>query len=130
MKLAYHSRTLSTRVPPSSKPPSGVNSSQTQRARRSSRPQASDNKPKPIKTKEGQSDGEALNSPEAALWAGQDMDRSLEIRAADVEQRMAEIHGSEHAEKEEAKEHLSEMHEQAHKEDPKKGLFKIFNFGQ
>lgn len=120
---------MSTRVPPSSKPPQGVTSSQTQRARRSTRPQAADNKPKPIKTKEGQADGEALNSPEAALWAGQDMDRSLEIRAADVEQRMAEMGVSEQAEKEEAKEHLSDMHEAAHKED-KPSLFKIFNFGQ
>lgn len=129
MKLAYHSRTLSTRVPPSGKPPQGVQSSQAQRARRSTRPQAADNKPKPIKAKEAQDGDEALNSPAAKLWAGEDMDRSLEIRAADVEQRMAEMGVAEQAGKEEAKDQLSEMHEAAHKED-KPSLFKIFSFGQ
>lgn len=120
---------MSTRVPPSNKPPQGVTSSQAQRARRSTRPQVADDKPKPIKAKEAQDGEEALNSPEAKLWAGEDMDRSLEIRAADVEQRMAEIGVAEQAEKEEAKDHLSDMHEAAHKED-KPSIFKIFSFGQ
>lgn len=55
------------------------------------------------------------------------MDRSLEIRASDIEQRMAEINQSEQAEKEEGAEHTAELHEAAHK-DEKKSLFKIFSW--
>jgi hypothetical protein len=118
---------LSTRVPPSSKPPQGQAASQAQRARRSTRPQASTEKPKPIKAGGAQGGDEPLNSPEAQLWAGQDMDRSLEIRAADIEQRMAELNQSEEAGKEEGAEHTAELHEAAHKEE-KKGLFKLFSW--
>lgn len=116
---------MSPRVPPSSKPPQGQ-SLQAQRARRSTRPQAAE-KPKPIKAGGAQGGDEPLNSPEAQLWAGQDMDRSLEIRAADIEARMAEIGQSEQAEKEEGAEHTAELHEAAEK-DEKKGLFKIFSW--
>lgn len=116
---------MSSRVPPSSKPPQGQ-SLQAQRVRRSTRPQAAE-KPKPIKAGGGQGGDESLNSPEAQLWAGQDMDRSLEIRAADIEARMAEIGQSEQAEKEEGAEATAELHEAAEK-DEKKGLFKIFSW--
>lgn len=118
---------MSTRVPPSSKPPQSQPSQGAQRARRSTRPQAADNKPKPIKAGEPQPGDEPLNSPEAQLWAGQDMDRSLEIRASDIEARMAEINQSEKAEKEEGAEHTAELHEAAHK-DEKKSLFKLFSW--
>ncbi|MDP2271703.1 MAG: hypothetical protein Q8N23_01305 [Archangium sp.] len=117
---------MSTRVPPSSKPPQGQPSA-AQRARRSTRPQAASDKPKPIKAGGAQAGDEPLNSPEAQLWAGQDMDRSLEIRASDIEQRMAEINQSEQAEKEEGAEHTAELHEAAQK-DEKKSLFKIFSW--
>ena len=116
---------MSPRVPPSTKPPQGQ-SLQAQRARRSTRPQAAE-KPKPIKAGGSQTGDEPLNSPEAQLWAGQDMDRSLEIRAADIEARMAELGQSEQAEKEEGAEHTAELHEAAEK-DEKKGLFKIFSW--
>ncbi len=119
---------MSTRVPPSSKPPQRPSTSQpaqASRTRRSTRPQAANEKPKPIKA--GPSE-ESL-SPEAALWAGQDMDRSLEIRAADIEARMVELTQVEQAEKEEGAENLGELHEAAEK-DEKKGLFKIFSWNK
>jgi hypothetical protein len=117
---------VSTRVPPSSKPPSSQQAQQAQRARRSTRPQATDNKPKPIKAGAQQ---EEQMSPEAQLWAGQDMDRSLEIRAADIEQRMAELGQTEQAEKEEGAEQTAELHHAAEKEE-KKGLFKVFSWAK
>lgn len=112
---------MSTRVPPSSKPPQ---SQPTERARRSTRPQAAEDKPKLIKQEAAE---EQALSPEAALWAGQDMDRSLEIRASDIEQRMAEIAQSEQAEKEEGAEHGAEQRDKADKNE-KKGLFKVFSW--
>ncbi|MDP1825719.1 MAG: hypothetical protein Q8L48_20830 [Archangium sp.] len=112
---------MSTRVPPSNKPPQ---TQPTERARRSTRPQASDDKPKLIKQEAAE---EQALSPEAALWAGQDMDRSLEIRASDIEQRMAEIAQSEQAEKEEGAEHGAEQRDKAEKNE-KKGLFKVFSW--
>lgn len=69
-----------------------------------------------------------MQSPEAALWAGQDIDRSLEIRAADVEGRMAELAQSEKAEKEEGADHLGDVHDQAEKEEKGKGLLKLFSW--
>jgi hypothetical protein len=119
---------VTTRVPPSNKPPSSQAAQGQQRARRSIRPQAAE-KPKPIKAGAGQGGGESLNSPEAQLWAGQDIDRSLEIRAADVEGRMAELATSEQIEKEEGQEHLGELHEHGEKEEKAKGLLnKMFSW--
>ena len=119
---------MSTRVPPSIKPPQSQPSQAAQRARRSTRPQAAANeKPKPIKAGGPHAGDEPLNSPEAQLWAGLDMDRSLEIRASDIEQRMAELNQTEQAEKEEGAEHTAELHETAHK-DEKKSLFKLFSW--
>ncbi len=100
-------------------------SAQAQRARRSTRPQASTEKPKPIKAGSG---GDASSSPEAQLWAGQDIDRSLEIRASDVEGRMAELTQAEQVEKDAGAEHLGELHEAGEKEDGGKGLFKLFSW--
>jgi hypothetical protein len=123
-------RAVTTRLPPSAKPPQRPSSqpaNQAQRARRSTRPQAAE-KPKPIKPGGAQGGDEPLNSPEAQLWAGQDIDRSLEIRASDVEGRMAELNQAEQAEKEEAADHTAELHEYAEKEDKGKGLFKIFSW--
>lgn len=117
---------MTTRVPPSNKPPSSQ-AAQAQRARRSTRPQAPE-KPKPIKAGNAQDAGESMQSPEAALWAGQDIDRSLEIRAADVEGRMAELAQSDKAEKEEGAEHLGDVHEQAEREEKGKGLLKLFSW--
>ena len=111
---------MSTRVPPSSKPPS---SPQAQRARRSTRPQASDNKPKPIKS--GASEEQL--SPEAQAWSGRDLDKSLEMRADELEAKLAELGQSEQAKKEEGAEQTSELHEAAEK-DEKKGLFKLFSW--
>jgi hypothetical protein len=65
--------------------------------------------PKPVKEK-GESSGEGL-SPEAALWAGVDMDRSLEIPQKEVEARMAEAALSEQVDKEEGKESLEDSRE-------------------
>lgn len=121
---------MSTRVPPSNKPPSAQGAQAQQRARRSIRPQAAE-KPKPIKSGAGAQQDSEAQSPEAALWAGQDIDRSLEIRAADVEGRMAELAQSEAAEKEEGADHLSDMHDKAEKEEKAKGgLFKMFSWKQ
>lgn len=115
---------MSPRVPPSSNPPQ---SQHAERARRSTRPQASDDQPRAIKLQPGE---EQALSPEAQLWAGQDMDRSLEIRAADVEQRLAEIVQSEQAEKEEGAEHGAELSDKAAKEEKKGGLFKVFSWNK
>jgi hypothetical protein len=65
--------------------------------------------PKVVKEK-GETSGEGL-SPEAALWAGLDMDRSLEISQKEVEARMAEAGVSEQVDKEEGKETLQDTHE-------------------
>jgi hypothetical protein len=73
-----------------------------------------------------QTNSDESMSPEAALWAGQDTDRSLEIHAADVEGRMAELN-QEEAAKDAGAEHLGETHEAAQKEEGK-GLFKIFSW--
>jgi hypothetical protein len=50
-------------------------------------------------------------SPEAALWAGLDMDRSLEVSQKDVEARVAEASAAEAADKEEGAEHLEDTRE-------------------
>ncbi|MFT3709725.1 MAG: hypothetical protein QM817_19020 [Archangium sp.] len=98
--------------------------------RRSIRPQAAE-KPKPIKAGAGAQQDSEAQSPEAALWAGQDIDRSLEIRAADVEGRMAELAQSEEAGKEQGAEHLADLHDKAEKEEKSKGgLFKMFSWKQ
>ncbi|HEY0881326.1 MAG TPA: hypothetical protein VGD87_07340, partial [Archangium sp.] len=68
-------------------------------------------------------------STEARLWSGQDVDKSLEIRASDIEQRMGELAASEQAEKEEGAEHLGEQREKQEKAE-KKGLFKVFAWNQ
>jgi hypothetical protein len=108
---------VSSRVPPSNKPPTNQAAAQAQRARRSTRPQAADSKPKPIKMGSQTNSDEAM-SPEAALWSGQD-----------VEGRMAELNHAEEAEKEAGAEHLAETHEAAEKEaHGGKGLFKIFSW--
>jgi hypothetical protein len=118
---------VTTRLPPS-KNPATSQASQQQRARRSIRPQAPE-KPKPIKAGGAQEGGETLNSPEAQLWAGQDMDRSLEIRASDVENRMAELATAEQLDQEEGAEHAGELHEAASKDDKNKnGLLKMFSW--
>lgn len=118
---------MTTRLPPS-KNPATSQASQQQRARRSIRPQAAE-KPKAIKAGGAQEGGESLNSPEAQLWAGQDIDRSLEIRASDIEGRMAELATSEQLDKEEGAEHAGELHEQAAKDDKNKnGLLKMFSW--
>ena len=118
---------MTTRLPPS-KNPATSQASQQQRARRSIRPQAPE-KPKPIKPGGAQEGGETLNSPEAQLWAGQDMDRSLEIRASDVENRMAELATAEQLDQEEGAEHAGELHEAASKDDKNKnGLLKMFSW--
>jgi hypothetical protein len=57
-------------------------------------------RPAPAK-KKAEAGGEL--SPEAALWSGIDMDRSLEISRKDVEARMAEAAASEQADKEEGR---------------------------
>lgn len=121
---------MSSRVPPSTKQPQRPSATsqnaQAQRTRRSTRPQPTSDKPKQIKS--GGSEDSTNSSPEAALWAGQDMDRSLEIRAADVEERMAELTNIEEAEKDAGADHLAELHEAGHKESESKGLFKLFSW--
>ena len=116
---------MTTRLPPSAKPPG--QSQQAQRARRSIRHQPTE-KPKQIKAGGAQEGNEALNSPEAQLWSGQDYDKSLEIRASEIEERMAELATAEQAEKEEGAEHLGDVHEQAEREQKAKGLLKMFSW--
>ena len=115
---------MSTRVPPSSKPPQSQQAAQASRLRRSTRPQAPSDKPKPIKS--GGND-EALSSPEAQAWSGQDLDKSLEMRADELEAKLAELGQSEQAKKEEGAEQTKDLHEAAEK-DEKKGLFKLFSW--
>lgn len=113
---------MSARVPPSNNP----NSPQrTEAPRRSTRPQASEDGPRLIK----QDKAEEPVSTAAKLWGGQDMDKSLEIRAVELEQRMGELAASEAAEKEEGAEHLSEQRDKQEKAE-KKGLFKVFSWQQ
>lgn len=70
-------------------------------------------RPAPAKGK-AETSGEL--SPEAALWSGMDMDRSLEISQKDVEARMGEAAASEQADKEEGK----ELHEEAREANERK----------
>lgn len=70
-------------------------------------------RPTPAKEK-AESSGEL--SPEAALWSGLDMDRSLEISQKDVEARMGEAGVSEQADKEEGK----ELHEDSREANERK----------
>jgi hypothetical protein len=64
----------------------------------------------------GEGGAEAL-SPEAKLWLGVDIDRSLEVSAKELEARMGESGASEAAEREEAKDHLAESHEHAERQE-------------
>lgn len=57
------------------------------------------------------------------------MDKSLEIRASELEQRMGELAAAEQAEKEEGKDHLSEQRDKEEKAE-KKGLLKVFSWPQ
>ena len=57
------------------------------------------------------------------------MDRSLEIRADELEARMAELGQSEEAQKEEGAEQTADLHHAAEK-DEKKGLFKLFSWNK
>lgn len=121
---------MTTRLPPSTRPPGSGSAGQAQQPRRTRgiRPQPAE-KPKPIKAGGSQGGEESSQSPEAQLWAGHDMDRSLEIRAADVEQRMAEIANSEAADAEEGKEHAADLRESNERsEKAKPGLFKVFGW--
>lgn len=121
---------MTTRLPPSSKPPGSSGANQAQQARRSrgTRPQASE-KPTPIKTAGAQKDEEALNSPEAALWGGQDYDKSLEVRASEIEAKMGEQAASQAADAEEGADHAADVREaNEHAEKDKPGLFKLFSF--
>lgn len=93
---------------------------QTDGPRRSTRA-ASDDAPRLIKR-----EAEEPKSTEAQLWAGMDMDRSLEIRASDVEARMAESMAAEKADKEEGGQHASDVRDEAEKAAKGKGLFKVF----
>lgn len=70
-------------------------------------------RPAPAKEK-AESSGEM--SPEAALWSGMDMDRSLEISQKDVEARMGEAAASEQADKEEGK----DLHEDSREANERK----------
>jgi hypothetical protein len=115
---------MNSRLPPSLKAPSSSQSQGAQRLRRSTRPMAAEGKPKPIKSGESQ---DSL-SPEAALWGGADMDKSLEMRADEIEARMAEQGASEKTEKEEANKAHAENADEAHSKAEKKGpfSFKLF----
>lgn len=109
---------MTTRLPPSTKPPE---IRQAEAPRRSSRPAASDDKPKLISR-----EADEPKSAEAQLWAGMDMDRSLEIRAADVDARLAEAAASEKADKEEGGELAQDHRDEAEKSAKAKGLLKVF----
>lgn len=112
---------MTTRLPPSAKPPETRSLDAPRRGTRV----AADDAPKLIKRE----DGEAKSmSPEAALWGGLDMDRSLEIRKSDVDQRMGEAMAAEKADKEEGSEHASEARDEAEKSAKSKGLLKIFSW--
>ena len=115
---------MSTRVPPSTKPPSSQQTAQAQRLRRSTKPAPPSDKPRPIKSGGNE---EALSTPEAQAWQGQDLDKSLEMRADELEAKLAELGQSEEAKKEEGAEQTKELHEAAEK-DEKKGIFKIFSW--
>ncbi|PZR12059.1 MAG: hypothetical protein DI536_17230 [Archangium gephyra] len=86
---------------------------------------AADDAPKLIKRED---DEAKTMSPEAALWGGVDMDRSLEIRKSDVDARMAEAAAAEKADKEEGHEHASDARDDAEKSAKAKGLLKIFSW--
>lgn len=122
---------MTSRVPPSNKPPTrtGNEPAFQPRTRRSSRPQGVE-KPKLIKAGGVASSEDLASSPEAMAWAGQDIDHSLEIRAADVEARMAELAHQDEAAQEQHAEQAAEHHEHAEKHDKHSvsGLFKLFNW--
>lgn len=72
---------------------------------------------------------ESLASPEAQLWGGMDMDRSLEVRAAEIEGRLGEQAGAEKSEADEAKEHAADVREANERgEKGTSGLFKLFTW--
>ncbi|MCC6337441.1 MAG: hypothetical protein IT380_26015 [Myxococcales bacterium] len=99
---------MSSRVPPSGVPAGGGPSKAELEVER------------PAPPKEAKAKGEAgaeAQSPEAQLWAGLDMDRSLEIPMKELEARLAETGASESLEKEEAKDYLSETHEEGERKD-------------
>ena len=106
-----------------SRVPSSNTSPNTERAQRSTRPQASDGPPKPIKEAP---DAERPMTPEARLWSGQDYDKSLEIRASEIEARLGEAAASEQADREENEALGSELHESEDKK--KQGFLKVFSW--
>lgn len=74
-------------------------------------------RPAPAKEKPDKGEAGGELSPEAQLWAGMDMDRSLEIPLKDVEAKLAESANAEAAEKEEAKDHLSDTRDEADRKE-------------
>ncbi len=112
--MSYHSGTVSSRVPPSGKPPAPSGNQPASRVRRGTRPVANLEKPKPIKA--GGSSGEG-QSTEAQLWGGVDMDRSLEMSAKVLEDRLAEQTHAEAASAEEAKEAHADVREANEREE-------------
>lgn len=110
---------MTTRLPPSNLPSEARSLDAPRRSTRA----AADDGPKLIKR---EADEPKSMSTEAQLWAGMDMDRSLEIRASDVEQRMAEAAASEKADKEEGHEHAGASRDEAEKAAKAKGLLKVF----
>lgn len=108
---------MTSRVPSSNSP------QQPERAQRGTRPQASDGPPKLIAEKP---EAEQLQTPEARLWSGQDYDKSLEIRASELESRLGEAAASERADQEENEAHGGALHESEDKK--KQSAFKVFSW--
>lgn len=115
---------MSSRVPPSNNPNNPTQAPPTERPRRSTRAQADDT-PKLIWGRAPQE--EKALSPEAKLWGGQDMDRSLEIRASEIEQRLAELAQAEQSEQEAGPEHNADVRKGPEAAE-KKGFFKGFSW--
>lgn len=61
-------------------------------------------------------------SPEAALWSGLDMDRSLEVSQKDVEARLAEAAMSDEVDGEEGSDHLDEVRKANERKEKLKAL--------
>jgi len=103
---------VSSRVPPSGVPSAGGATSTSKADLQVERPATAKEK--------AETQGEL--SPEAALWSGMDMDRSLEISQKEVEARMAEAGVSEQVDKAEGKEHLEESREANERQEKLKKL--------
>jgi hypothetical protein len=114
---------MTSRVPSSLKP-SSHKPVELKPVRRSTRPQAAESKPKLMKS--GASEDSL--SAEAQLWGGADMAHSLEIRASEIEARMAEQGAALQSEKEEANLHSSENAHEAHAQAEKKNPFRFTLF--